>query len=125
MMVVIIAFLFFLVLICLSDNTYVFAPIVLAALIYLLWILFDTYYLISGHQLCYKSALLKGSIEISSIVEIKKNKTMFAGLRPATAAKGLIITYNKWDDIYVSPIDADAFIEVLKNTNPSIKITGN
>ena len=121
-MMAISSFLLFLSLFCLVNEDYILFAVILAALFYLLWTIFDTHYVISDNKLHYKSALLKGSIEISSIVEIRKNKTMFAGLRPATASKGIIIRYNKWDDIYMSPANADAFVQALMAANPSIKL---
>jgi hypothetical protein len=116
------SFLLFLSFFCLVNEDYILFAVILAALFYLLWTIFDTHYVISDNKLHYKSALLKGSIEISSIVEITRNRTMFAGLRPATASKGIIIRYNKWDDIYMSPIDADTFIQALMAANPAIKL---
>lgn len=121
-MMAISSFLLFLSLFCLVNEDYILFAVILAALFYLLWTIFDTHYVISDNKLHYKSALPKGSIEISSIVEITRNKTMFAGLRPATAAKGIIIRYNKWDDIYMSPTNADAFVQALMAANPSIKL---
>jgi hypothetical protein len=121
-MMAISSFLLFLSLFCLINEDYILFAVILAALFYLLWTIFDTHYVISDNKLHYKSALLKGSIEISSIVEITRNRTMFAGLRPATATKGIIIRYNKWDDIYMSPANADAFVQALMVANPAIKL---
>lgn len=121
-MMAISSFLLFLSLFCLVNEDYILFAVILAALFYLLWTIFDTHYVISDNKLHYKSALLKGSIEISSIVEITRNRTMFAGLRPATATKGIIIRYNKWDDIYMSPANADAFVQALMAANPAIKL---
>lgn len=121
-MMAISGFLLILSLFCLVNEAYIPFVVTLATLLYLLWTIFDTHYVISDNKLHYKSALLKGSIEISSIVEITRNKTMLAGLRPATASKGIIIRYNKWDDIYMSPANADAFVQALIAVNPAIKL---
>jgi len=121
-MMAISSFLLFLSLFCLVNEEYILFAVILAALFYLLWTIFDTHYVISDNKLHYKSALLKGSIEISSIVEITRNRTMFAGLKPATASKGIIIRFNKWDDIYMSPANADAFVQALMAANPAIKL---
>ncbi|WP_432712253.1 PH domain-containing protein [Pedobacter sp.] len=88
---------------------------------YLVWMWHDTYYLIDDNQLLYKSALLRGSIDISSIVEIEKNKKIYAGVKPSLSNKGVVIKYNKWDDIFMSPIDIDHFISALKDVNPGIR----
>jgi hypothetical protein len=121
-MMAISGFLLILSLFCLVNEAYIPFVVTLATLLYLLWTIFDTHYVISDNKLHYKSALLKGSIEISSIVEITRNRTMFAGLKPATASKGIIIRYNKWDDIYMSPANADAFVQALIAVNPAIKL---
>ena len=121
-MMAISGFLLILSLFCLVNEAYIPFVVTLATLLYLLWTIFDTHYVISDNKLHYKSALLKGSIEISSIVEITRNKTMLAGLRPATASKGIIIRYNKWDDIYMSPANVDAFVQALIAVNPAIKL---
>ena len=119
--VTLISFLIIMAIISFSDKAYIVTVILIATLSYLVWMWYDTYYMIDGDKLFYKSALLKGSINISTIVEIVKNKTQFSGIKPSLSTKGIIIKYNKWDDIYISPIDIDRFIGELKNVNPSIK----
>lgn len=120
--VALISFLIILAIISFSDKGYIFCFILIAVLSYLVWMWYDTYYVIDGDQLFYKSALLKGSIKISTIVEIvKKNITQCSGIKPSLSTKGILIKYNKWDDIYISPVDIDRFIAALKNVNPNIK----
>lgn len=123
LMVGIIAFLLVITLVSFSDNPTVVFFILIPILSYLLWMWYDTYYTIADDQLLYKSALIKGSININTIVEIVKNKSMYSGIKPALSGKGIVIKYNKWDDIYMSPADIDLFISAIKEVNPSIKIT--
>jgi hypothetical protein len=104
------------------TKVYVASAIIGLVIILFLWIWFDTYYVIQGKELLYKSAFIKGSISIDTIYEIERNKTMYAGLKPALAMKGVVVKYNKYDDIYLSPKDADGFVEALKGVNPNIKI---
>jgi hypothetical protein len=106
----------------LVTQVYVAAIISGLALILFLWIWFDTYYVISDKELLYKSGFIKGAINIDSIYEIERNKTRYSGIRPSLSMKGLIVKYNKYDDIYLSPKDADGFLEALKQVNPNIKI---
>ena len=47
---------------------------------------------------------------------------MHVGFKPALATKGLIIKYNKYDDIYISPNSNDTFIEAVLKINSNIKI---
>ena len=42
--------------------------------------------------------------------------------KPALSHIGLIITYNKYDDIYISPEKSEQFITQLLETNPNITI---
>ena len=60
-----------------------------------------------------KEVGIKGKIEIKEIREVIKGKTLWVGLKPATARKGLIIKYGKFDEIYMSPQTNDEFINRL------------
>ena len=91
----------------------------------LIWTWFDTYYIINEEKLFYKSAFIKGSIPINAIHEIVKHKGLYSGgLKPALSLKGLVVKYNRYDDMYISPEKADEFITELQKINPDIKITG-
>jgi hypothetical protein len=89
----------------------------------LLWLYFGTKYELTQTILKYKSGPIRGKIEIERIKEIIKGKTLWAGLKPATARNGLIIKYDKWEEIYISPKTNDTFIEKILELNPAIKIT--
>ncbi len=82
--------------------------------VFLLWIFFGTYYELANGLLTYKSGPIKGSIKINDIREIVIGKTLWAGLKPATATKGLIIKFGKfYDEVYISPQSNDLFIKEL------------
>jgi len=89
----------------------------------LFWIYFGTNYTLNNKWLTYKSGFFKGKISIEKITEVECNKTLWVGLKPATATKGLIIKYNKYDEIYISPLTNESFCEELLKRNASIKIT--
>lgn len=91
----------------------------------LLWFFFSTYYVISDGNLSYVSGFLAGTIPIKKIRRIEIGKIMFVGLRPALSFDGMIIHYNKWDKIYVSPHDKDQFVKSLLSENASIEIVNN
>ena len=118
---VLLGFLLVLSIIVFSNQAYICFILLLAVISYIVWMWYDTYYLINGNQLMYKSALLAGSINISAIDEIGKNKIIYAGLKPSLSGKGLVV---KYDDTYIflSPYDIDRFISVLKKVNPRIKV---
>jgi hypothetical protein len=73
--------------------------------------------------LIYRSGFVRGKIDILSVKEILKGKTMWSGLKPALATKGLVIKYNKYDEIYVAPESNDEMISDLLKINPEIKIS--
>ena len=89
----------------------------------LFWIYFGTSYQLTNTLLKYRSGPMSGQIEIERIREIEVGKTLWVGLKPATARKGLIIKYDKYNEIYISPATNDLFIEHLLKLNKGIKIT--
>ena len=105
------------------GKVYPASFILIIVLSFVIWTWFDTYYVISNDQLFYKLAFIKGSVNINTIFEVVKNKASFSGVKPALSTKGIIVKYNRWDEIYISPLYIDQFIIELKKVNPSIKIT--
>lgn len=95
--------------------------IIISAL--LLWMMLNTNYELTATELKYKSGFIKGKIEINRIREVKKGKTLWAGFKPATARNGLIIKYDKYEEIYISPKTNELFIKKLLEINKSIKIS--
>ncbi len=73
--------------------------------------------------LLYKSGPFNGKISIDRITEIVKGKTLWVGFRPATSRKGLIVKYDKYNEIYISPKTNESFIEKILELNGKIKIT--
>ena len=84
---------------------------------------FYTKYELTKTELKYKSGLIRGKIKIEQITEVLKGKTLWSGLKPATAINGLIIKYQKYEEIYISPKTNDLFIKKLLELNKDIKIT--
>jgi hypothetical protein len=81
-----------------------------------------TYYTIDGDELRWRSSILSGRFSVSSIHKVSVNKTLWVGTRPATARNGVIIYYNKYDEIYFSPSDNEAFVATLLEINPEIEV---
>lgn len=96
--------------------------VILSLLALLLWLLFDTGYTLSHTHVFYRSGPLKGKIEITSIHTIISGKTLWVGLKPAAATKGLIVKYGKYDEIYFSRKTNKNFIDAILKINPDIKI---
>lgn len=89
----------------------------------LLWVYFGTNYKLTDTELIYRSGPIRGKIKVDEIREIVKGKTMVAGLKPATAAKGLIVKFRKYDEIYISPLSNDLFVAEILKRNPHILIS--
>ena len=92
---------------------------------FLFWSYYGTYYELTQTYLKYNCGPIKGKIDINEIREIIKGKTLWVGLKPATARKGLIIKYGKYDEIYISPETNDEFISHILAINDAIKITAH
>lgn len=108
-----------------KGNVQLVPTIVLSLVISLIiWILLDTRYVIKNNNLLYRSGPFRGRIDINKIRKIQS----FSGLnvpvtvKPALDYKGYIISYNSFDDIYVSPKKAEIFIGELLKINPKIEI---
>lgn len=99
------------------------AIIVIAILFVLLcWIWFGTYYTLTPEYLMYTSGPIRGKIPIASIVWVKHKHMCWSGLRVSLAYNGLLIRYNTYDEIYISPADKAAFIYSLQQFNPNVKV---
>lgn len=88
----------------------------------ILWLNFGTKYELTQTELKYKSGPIRGKIELKRIKEIVVGKSLWYGLKPATARKGLIIKYDKFEEIYISPKTNDAFVNKILEFNSNIKI---
>lgn len=108
------------------ENGVSIVPIVIVSLVigFLLWVLLDTRYVIKNHFLLYRSGPIRGRIDIQNIQKIKKHSGLYVPvtLKPALDTKGFIITYNKYDDLFISPIKSEVFLEELMKINPKIEI---
>jgi hypothetical protein len=101
-------------------------PIVLLSLVIALvvWTLLDTRYVIKQHFLLYRSGPFRGRIDIEKIQKIKYFSGLYVPvtMKPALDTKGFIITYNKSEDVYVSPTKSDVFLSELLKINPNIEV---
>lgn len=109
-----------------KENEVTWMPVVILSLVigFLLWVIFDTRYVIKNEYLLYRSGPIRGRIAISKINKIKRHSGLYVPvtMKPALDTKGFIITYNTFDDLFISPIKSDIFLEELKKINPKIEI---
>ncbi len=101
-------------------------PMIIVALVavFVLWVLLDTRYVIKKNFLLYRSGPIRGRVDISKIKSIKRYSGLNVPvmLKPALDTNGFIITYNAFDDLFISPIQSDIFIAEMKKINPQIEV---
>lgn len=90
----------------------------------LIWILLDTKYRINKEDFYYCCGPFRGKIAIDKIRKIERwNKWYVTStMKPALDSDGLIIYYEKFDDIYISPKNKENFIKLLLEINPNIQV---
>ena len=98
---------------------------VVAALLMLVWIWYGTEYKISNTILNIVSGPIKKNIPVRSITKIEIGKTMWIGYKLGLSKGGLIINYDKYEEVYISPVNRDEFCRVLKRIHPEIEIAKN
>lgn len=103
------------------SDIFVFIIILITPILFA-WMYFKTFYEIRNDLIYYRCGPFYGQLDIKIIREIEVNKTMYVGFKPALDTNGLIVKYNKWEDIYFSPEKAEKFIAELIKINPSIVI---
>jgi hypothetical protein len=88
----------------------------------IIWILFNTKYSIKEEILYFCSGPFRGKITINSIRKIERHSGLIVPVtyKPALNTKGLIVYYNSFDDIYISPNQEAVFLEELLKINPKI-----
>ena len=103
---------------------YIVIGINVLAMLLLLSIMFKTEYKIKVTFLYWQSGPFYGKIDIKTIRKIEHHDGIFVPTvwKPALSQIGLIITYNKYDDIYISPEKESEFIDNLLQINPEIEI---
>jgi len=75
------------------------------------------------YMIRYRCLIFFGKVKIESIRRIEVGKNLYSGMRPATAMKGLIIYYDKYEEVYISPVDNEEVINALQKINPEIEVS--
>ena len=91
-------------------------------ILFLIWTYKTTFYKIENTDLHWKSGPFKGKIDITKINRIEYHKEIYVPTiwKPALCHIGLIITYNTYADIYISPEKQEEFIVTLQRLNQNI-----
>lgn len=91
------------------------------------WVAAKTYYLIDDTHVKYFCGPFRGKIEISKIRKIEYHDGWYIPTyKIGMDKKGVVIYYNKFDDIFLSPLELDDFIHKIMEKNPQVlKISKN
>ncbi len=105
-----------------SEERWILIPI-FAVVGFLLWIFYGTKYELTETEFIFRSGPFARKIQVNRIKEIVVRKTLWIGNWPTTARKGLLIKYDTYGLINISPKTNESFIEKILELNRKIKIT--
>jgi len=99
-----------------GDYTIVwtFMGVLILLASFFILIIKTTFFVLEPEQLICHSLFFKRKIPYSTIRKIEKQKGLYAGLKMSTALKGLVIYYNQYDDLLISPEKEEEFIDEIK-----------
>jgi hypothetical protein len=66
--------------------------------------------------------VFKRRIPYASIRKIDQHTNLYAGLKMSTSFRGIIIHYNKFDELFISPAESARFIALLLERNEAIVV---
>jgi hypothetical protein len=90
-------------------------------LLFLIASALTTKFTLSSTELICETFYWKKRIQLDTIRKMEKQTSLFAGWKISTAYKGVIITYNKYDELLISPENEEKFLlEVTNRINKSI-----
>lgn len=122
----VVSILLFLLVYGIKSGEVKLVPIIILSLVIalIIWILLDTRYVIKNNLLLYRSGPFRGRIYINKIRKIQHYSGLFIPVttKPALDNDGFIISYNGYDDLFVSPKKAEIFLEELLKINPKIEV---
>ncbi|ADX68449.1 MULTISPECIES: PH domain-containing protein [Weeksella] len=79
-----------------------------------------TYTVKEGELQVRVAGFLYRRIPVRTIRKIEKTRTILSA--PAASLDRIILYYNRWDEIVLSPKDKEQFIADLQEENPSIEV---
>jgi hypothetical protein len=101
----------------LTENTkdvLIMSLIFLLILGFLVYIPYSTYFVVTEtHLVCSSFYFWKVVVSYDKIRKVEKQKGLFVGWKMATSITGLILTYNKYDELFISPEKEALFMELI------------
>ena len=102
-----------------DNNTLeavIFGLIFLLIISFLIAAIFTTYFTFESDHLLCKYSFWKHKIPYATIKKIERQESvLYGGWKMSTAAKGLIIHYNSYDELLISPENEEEFILMLNS----------
>lgn len=86
----------------------------------LVYLMVSIKYEINESQLIIRQAMGKMVIDINTVKSIEPTHTILSA--PASSLDRLRISYNKYDDVVISPRKKEEFIQHLLSINPQIEL---
>ena len=108
-----------------TSSLVLFSIVMGVVMLFLFSLIPTTYYEIKEDQLLCKTLFFNKKLPIDSIRKIDVGNSLYAGMKMSLALKGIIIHFNKYDEIYISPENQEEFVQHLVKINPQIEIIGN
>lgn len=94
----------------------IFGLIFLLIISFLIAAIFTTHFTFESDHLLCKFSFWKKKIPYATIKKIERQQSfVYAGWKMSTAAKGLIVHYNSYDELLISPENEDKFILMLNS----------
>lgn len=104
-----------------AERPYMLLPL-LAPVGLIAWIYFGTVYWLQDGRLRHKSGPWNGAVEVEKITQIVEGKTSWVGMKPALARNGLVIQYNRFDELYIASESNQEVIAGLLAINQNIQV---
>ena len=97
-------------------------PVLVLQQLLFLGVFRSTHYTFEPETLLCRSLIFKRRIPYASIRKIEQHTSLYAGLKMSASFRGIIIHYNTYDELFISPAESDRFIALLKERNPGIVV---
>jgi len=101
-----------------------FAALMAASGAFVVWVLYSTWYSLSGGELLIRSGPFRWSVPLDSIEDIHPTRNMLSS--PACSLDRLRIRYRgSRYGVMISPENKSAFLQDLATRTPGLKVTGD
>jgi len=68
---------------------------------------------LTDEMLICRTLFYKKEIPLKTIRNVEKNNGFYAGLKFSTSFSGLVVSYNKFDEVFITPENEQQFIEFI------------